>query len=50
MTVKNRIAAIRLIEKLDRNNEYAEKIGVSYEIKKDKNHKKTTTRSEKNEG
>ena len=38
MTVKNRIAAIRLIEKLDCNNEYAEKIGVSFEIKKDKSH------------
>ena len=28
MTVKERILAIRLIEKIDRNPEYAEKVGI----------------------
>ena len=31
MTVKERILAIRLIEKIDRNPEYAERIGVREE-------------------
>ena len=29
MTVKERILAIRLIEKIDRNPEYAEKVGIT---------------------
>ena len=31
MTVKERILAIRLIEKIDRNPEYAEKVGIREE-------------------
>ena len=34
MNTKNRIAAIRLMQKLEQNTEYAEKLGVSYGMKK----------------
>lgn len=30
MSVSSRIIAIRLIEKIDRNAEYCEKLGISY--------------------
>lgn len=37
MSVRNRIKVIRLLEKIDRNTEYAKKIGISVNLKKDKN-------------
>ena len=43
MNTKNRIAAIRLSEKLEHQAEYAKKIGISYQITKND----TATKSEK---
>lgn len=37
MTVKGRIHAIRLSEKIQKNPEYAKKAGINYELKKQKN-------------
>ena len=34
LIVKSRIAAIRLAEKIEKNKAYAEKVGVSVEMKK----------------
>lgn len=34
ITTKSRITAIRLLKKLELNSQYAEKLGISYEIKK----------------
>lgn len=39
MTAKGRIHAIRLSEKIQKNQEYAKKIGINYELKKTKNKK-----------
>lgn len=36
MTAKGRIYAIRLSEKIQKNQEYAKKIGINYELKKSK--------------
>lgn len=39
MTAKGRIHAIRLSKKIQKNPEYAKKIGINYELKKTKNKK-----------
>ncbi len=44
MNTKNRIAAIRLMQKLEQNTEYAEKLGVSCGTKKQES--KSCTRKE----
>lgn len=41
MTVKQRILAIKLLEKQKRNPDFAKKIGVSVELKSKNNCKKT---------
>ena len=40
MTVKQRIRMLRLAEKLQKNNSYADKVGISVEIKQNKKEKK----------
>jgi len=40
MTVKQRIRMLRLAEKLQKNKLYADKVGVSVEIKQNKKEKK----------
>ncbi len=45
MTAKNRIVAIRLADRIQRNRAYAEKVGISVEMK---NTKKTV--NEKKDG
>lgn len=49
MTVKERMIASRLIQKIDEQGSYAEKIGLSYEIEAVKSNKTTgdTKRREK---
>ena len=41
MSVKKRILAIQLLEKLEKNPEYAKKIGVSVELNQAKGKKKS---------
>ena len=49
MTAKSRIAAIRLAERIEKNKPYAEKIGVSVEMKRkaEKEAEKEAVRVEK---
>ena len=47
LIAKSRIAAIRLAEKIEKNKAYAEKVGVSVEMKKLKKEKLIATNNNK---
>ena len=49
MSVRRRILAIKLSEKLQKNPEYAEKIGVSVEINRTKDNKEKNSQFASNE-